>query len=711
LTSLIVVIIIYVAIVAIVIGAIQGIESPGTSWKMIGSHGELAMVEAARKFMGPLGFIIMIVGGLVSTVSALNATIFSSSRVSFAMGRDGTLPESLGKINKVRRTPSNAIALSGLILIVMAVALPIEDVAASASIMFLMLFSFANISLITLRRKMPYLQRGFVVPFVPILPIVATCFNIALAVYLFQDSPVSWYIAIAWIEFGLIGYYFTRGKEEISDLEKIEKMVGVAKRDTGKEYHVLVPIANPNNTELIDFASSVTKHRDGDMILLNIAAIPDTIPIQNVDYDFVNRRAKIAEELSEYSTKTHNVITRARVVVSHKIRDTILETVNKEKADITFLGWSDKPPRSRILFGYNIDDIIQYAKSDVVILKGPIKGDVNNILVLPGFHHHGDRVAELSAYMARDKNAKVVILGLVTPDKTETGVKTETRHFADITRSFGVEVEELVIKTKRPVQKIIKLSKDYDFMLIGAGERWKLLRYAFGPIPDSVARKLEIPFLLLRAYGKEEKMISTSQLGEDKDEESKEEKKDEVVGVATPIPDEKLDLPQPVPTPTPVPVPVEKEEAVPDEEEKSISDDTATGADTVSEETKEDEGKPGEVDDGDEADYDEDEEIEGAVSESGDDTGTKPDGKKDSDSDTNEQEVPRDGHSPEEGDKKSGETDTAESVPEELKDDEAEDAKDEEDAEEQNKKQTESEGTGSDGHKIDNDKERSQGGD
>lgn len=601
--SLVVVIIIYIAIAFIVIGNVNGgflldeqgnrvLDEAGApiykeGFEIIGDHGELAMVEAAKTFMGPIGFFIMIIGGLVSTVSALNATVFSSSRVSFAMGRDGTLPESLGRIHPKRRTPSNAIMLTGVIMIIMAVTLPIEDVAASADIMFLLLFSFANISLITLRQKMPYLQRGFVVPLVPFIPIVATVLNLALAIYLFFHSPVSWYIAIVWIEFGLIAYYFTRGKEEITEIEKVEKLVGMARRETGKNYHVLVPIANPRNTELIDFASTVAKHRDGDMILLNIAAIPDTIPIKNVDYEFVNRRVNTAKELSDYSAGKFNIITRARVVVSHKVRDTILDVVKKEKANITFIGWSGKPSSRRIMFGYNIDDIIQYAKSDVVVLKGPIKEKINRILLLPGFEHHGDRSAEIAAFVAKDHNATITVVGLVTPDKSEIEISSETRRISEIIRKIGARVEEHVIRTKRPIAKVTEMTANHEFLIMGASEKWKLLRYAFGPLPDSIAKKVNIPLLMLRAYEKEETLLSTSLLGEGKEAKEPKPKSEKSKTIIEPLPepeDDKEDKKETAPVAEPVSA-VQVQE--PEKAEK---------ADTVTEMPPEEaeEGEPGE---------------------------------------------------------------------------------------------------------------------
>ena len=274
------------------------------------------------------------------------------------------------------------------------------------------------------------------------------------------------------------------------------------------------------------------------MILLNIAAIPDTIPIQNVDYDFVNKRVKIAENLSEYSFTKHKVPTRARVVVSHKIRDTILETVNKEKANFTIIGWSGKPPQPRIMFGYNIDDIIQFAHSDVAILKGPIKGMIKTILAYPGYGDHADRAVEVSAYIAKEYGAKVTIVGLISPSKSEAVVKQETNRLAEIVRSYGVYAEEKVIRTKHPVGKLDSISKDYDLVVMGADEKWKLLRYAFGPIQDNLSKRVTKPLLLVRAIGEEEELISTSDMGEGKAELTPTPRPvREPVGVAQPVDD------------------------------------------------------------------------------------------------------------------------------------------------------------------------------
>lgn len=58
-----------------------------------------------------------------------------------------------------------AIFFSGALIILMAVALPIEDIASATDAMFLILFIFVNLAVINLRKNRPDLDRGFKVLF------------------------------------------------------------------------------------------------------------------------------------------------------------------------------------------------------------------------------------------------------------------------------------------------------------------------------------------------------------------------------------------------------------------------------------------------------------------------------------------------------------------------------------------------------------------
>lgn len=200
LISLAVTVFIYLMILLVCIGAIQ--PESGKSWQFLGQYQETAIARAAQSFMPAFGVVLIIFGGLLSTISALNATILASSRVAFSMSRDKMLPLSLSTIHPRRRTPHIAIAVTGAIVIFMALLFPIQVIGSAASVMFLLTFTLTNLSLIALRRKFPELKGGFRVPLYPATPIAAIILNMFLAIYQFNFDPRAWYIAIAWIIFG-----------------------------------------------------------------------------------------------------------------------------------------------------------------------------------------------------------------------------------------------------------------------------------------------------------------------------------------------------------------------------------------------------------------------------------------------------------------------------------------------------------------------------
>ena len=102
--SLALVVFMYCIIAFVSIGAISPPDGV-PAWQFIGLNGDLGISKAAELFM-PYGAFVVLIGGLVSTLAALNATTFSSARVAFAMGRHYNLPHKLSEIHPKFKTPS-----------------------------------------------------------------------------------------------------------------------------------------------------------------------------------------------------------------------------------------------------------------------------------------------------------------------------------------------------------------------------------------------------------------------------------------------------------------------------------------------------------------------------------------------------------------------------------------------------------------------------
>jgi basic amino acid/polyamine antiporter, APA family len=100
---------IYVLVSITAIGATVAPEGM-KAYEYLGEKKEVAVIEVAQQvFPWAIGGLVLLFSGLVSTMSALNATTYSSSRVSFAMGRDHNLPAMFARVHRRRHTPHWAV--------------------------------------------------------------------------------------------------------------------------------------------------------------------------------------------------------------------------------------------------------------------------------------------------------------------------------------------------------------------------------------------------------------------------------------------------------------------------------------------------------------------------------------------------------------------------------------------------------------------------
>jgi basic amino acid/polyamine antiporter, APA family len=234
--SLALVIIMYCLVAFVSIGAI--FPDTGPAWQFIGQNGDLGISKAAELFM-PYGGFIVLIGGLVSTLAALNATTFSSARVAFAMGRHYNLPHKLSEIHPKFNTPSISVMLSSIIMAVMAYALPLESIAQASGVIFLLLFAQVNVAVISIRRMYgDKLDYGFKTPFFPIIPITGIILMIGLALYLLVTAPFSWVITALWVLIGFAIYKIFTFRKEVEHYYPIVTSEGNLVR---KDFRILMP--------------------------------------------------------------------------------------------------------------------------------------------------------------------------------------------------------------------------------------------------------------------------------------------------------------------------------------------------------------------------------------------------------------------------------------------------------------------------------------
>ena len=495
--SLGITIIIYLLILFVSLGAINGGEP---TWEFLGRYKETAIVRAAEAFMPAIGVGLIVFGGLLSTMSALNATVMAASRVAFSMGRDLWLPPRMSKIHSTRRTPYIAVFVTGFILIIMAVTLPIEAVGSAASLIFLLTFAMVNLSLIALRRKYPEIPRKYRVPFYPFLPILGFVLNIFLALYQFNFQPIAWFVTIGWIAVGLLLYYAVFEKQA-AVIEPQVLLPGKPVLEADNAPSVLVALHNPDNVgTLMKIGMSVARQRQIRLIITSVVTVPRQVPIHE-GLRYAHHKEPLFTEAKKIASQ-QNMRPETDLIIAHNAADGILAAVNKHNAEVLVIGWKGFTNARDRIFGEIADRIIRHAPCDLLVLKMGEKDEWGKCLLPTAGGPNAQLAASILNSMAKDFNMSVTagyILNENAPAE-ERKIAEERMDDALLRLNSEMELNKKIFESRSVAGGIAKASRQYDLIVIGAAKEPLFKKMLFGEIPEKVARYSPNSVLVVKKY-------------------------------------------------------------------------------------------------------------------------------------------------------------------------------------------------------------------
>lgn len=147
-------------------------------------------------------------GALAGMFTMMLAMIYSSSRLVYAIGRDGLLPRQLGRVNAQTGTPTISLVTVTTIIALMGGLIPLDQLTNLVNIGTLIAFTFVSFGVIPLRHRQDINHdRGFKVPWYPALPIIS---GLTCLLLLGQLPRETWVASAIWFTLGIV-LYFTYG--------------------------------------------------------------------------------------------------------------------------------------------------------------------------------------------------------------------------------------------------------------------------------------------------------------------------------------------------------------------------------------------------------------------------------------------------------------------------------------------------------------------
>jgi amino acid transporter len=144
------------------------------------------VAEAAKPFLGMLGFKLIAIAALFSTASAINATLFGSANVCYMIARDGGLPASFDRT--AWKNASFGLLITTLLVILFILFFNLASVAMMGSGAFLLIYAAVNAG------HLRILSQTGANKFIVLISLILCLLMFAiLEVYTFQQSPIALY--------------------------------------------------------------------------------------------------------------------------------------------------------------------------------------------------------------------------------------------------------------------------------------------------------------------------------------------------------------------------------------------------------------------------------------------------------------------------------------------------------------------------------------
>ncbi|WP_267639685.1 amino acid permease [Haloarchaeobius amylolyticus] len=495
-------------------GGVSGDPASVPTWELLGGLGELGIIEAAAQFV-PYGAPLLLIAGLAATMSALNATIYSSSRVSFAMGRDRSLPPLLDTIHPEKRTPHLAIFLSAVLIVLMAVTLPIESVAASADIMFILLFVQVNWTVVKMRATHPDLPRTFEIPYMPWPPLIGIALQLLLTPVLIyelgleaigigtrNEGLIALGATTVWMLLGLALYYgYSRQKELEKFEEETPTVVAEETPAFDHEETILVPIANPASVDqLVRTALDVARERDASVVVTNVVSVPQQTPLSE-GRAFVDQQRAVLDAAIDFAEEYDAEVPVSGVIrIGHSVSTAILNTVEQRDADLVLLGWRGRGRRRDYILGSNVDEVVKRARCDVLVQRIGQPTAVDSILLPTAGGPHAGLSVEVASAIARRTGASITALTVAVDGEEGTGRRRAEAVLSETAdRVEDVPVETELVTADSVTDAIVEASADHDLVVIGATREGLFQQLVFGAIPEEVGRRADATVIMAKS--------------------------------------------------------------------------------------------------------------------------------------------------------------------------------------------------------------------
>ncbi len=458
---------------------------------------ETVLAVAAQNYLGAFGFWLVLVAGIFSMLSALQANLFAASRISLSMAKDRTLTHHLSKIHGKFRTPVTSIWVTCGIVALLVLILPdVAAAGAASSLIFLITFALAHLIMILMRNRGYKESKTFRTPFFPSLPILGMIACLGLAIFQALVVPAAGFIALLWLLIGAVLFisFFVKKAQAIEASE--QALDPDLLRLRGLSPLVLLPISNPANAESMVFLANALAPPVVGRVLLHSIVIPST------EKDDLEKRLISSRDVTKYALKAAfeaGLRPDTLTTIADHPWEEIERVAKVHNCRSLLLGLSDL---NDFQTNKNLEKLVRHLKADVVVFRQPYSGwritEALKILIpVAGFESHDALRARVAASLWRASQPEITfiqILPTTTPRETIERNNLRLSRFAG--RIIPGKTVVHIIRNDDVALELIKQASAHDLVIMGLGKAGKNEK-AFGHLALTLAEKTDTALIFI----------------------------------------------------------------------------------------------------------------------------------------------------------------------------------------------------------------------
>jgi len=472
--------VLYVAIVAIVVGVVPGAD-------LLDSY--TPMTDVANLTMGSVGVYAIVLAAVLALVSTANAGILSSSRYPFAMSRDSLAPSLFENVSDRFQTPRNAITITGILMLGLIAFVDILAIAKLASAFKILVFALVNAALIAFRQAdLESYDPAFESPLYPWTQL----FGIGASILLLTQMGLIPALGALGIVLGGLAWYalFVRSRidREGAAADVVRRSLGrdVVER-TGEEladeggYSVMVAIPTDadraRERQLLLAGTAAAAGHDGSVYVVQFEEVPDQIPLEHassvrldVDEAFEARTADLASEF--------DVDIVAAEVVSHDVKHAIVNHARREGSDLLLLE-RESSLLGSTLPASELDWVVRHAPCDVLLFDGETDTYATDVAVVTDRSRHDAAKVRIADEIAAANGGTVHLVYGVSPSAPPGQRETIVEFMEELAASCRSPVETTVRSDDGTGSPLAAAAEDADLVVVSSG-RGPLARRLLG---------------------------------------------------------------------------------------------------------------------------------------------------------------------------------------------------------------------------------------